>query len=189
MRYPILMLLMIFPMLAYGEVEAPHDLKDLVSAIAQLREKTIPQAYFILVAPSIPMTNKFAPDGMGRAFIILDKEWDLGGGQTRDAEAIKKEFAKDFSKMRPPPTLDEKRRKIVFYSDVAWVKLLKATRAYVVSEENISGIMKANSMKPIATGRLVLEIPQGDPTAFLKKLIEEGWGIPITKFGYEVGWN
>lgn len=189
MRYHILTILLIFPMLACGEVESPRDLKDLVSAIAQLRQKSIPQAYFILLSPDVPILNWFAPDAQGGAFIILDKEWDLGNGQTMDAEAIKKEFTKENSRMGSPPTIDERRRKLVFYSDVAWVQLLKATRAYVVSEEKISGIMKANRMKPIATGRLVLEIPQGDPTAFLKKLIEEGWGIPITKFGYEVGWN
>jgi hypothetical protein len=167
-----------------------NNTADLSKEIAALRKKTIPEAYFWLSSRYLPGAITFAPDARGGAFVFVVREIPLSPetsvAQMREAVRRIQESSRAVDAAKP--SLDEKRRKVVYYSPSAWQRLMASVKPYIVSNDKVARFIFVSQPKE-ATTILSLEIPPGRENEFVHDLIERGLGVPISTFQGNVGWN
>jgi hypothetical protein len=169
------------------ETEFMIEKEFLVSAVQQLRLKTIPEAYFLLSSPRLSHSLTFAPDTRGGAYVLILKDAPFPDGLSgNDLRKVLDEMSSQPGERMRRPEIDEKNRRLVFFSEQAWKRLLQATKNYLTSNEEVTGTLIFKANHPQA---LLLRIPRGREEAFVRDLIEKGLKDDEDSFPYSVGWN
>jgi len=159
----------------------------LVTAIKELRKKTIPEAYFLLHSPLLSTSVMFAPDTKRGAYAWLHKDSPYPEGTSEEDIVKAMDEAMSYAAGRVMrPQLDSERQRLVFFSDAEWDQIREATKGYLTKRDELSADLLF--IHDLRDGML-LRIPSGSEHAFVEALIQNGLGHKCSSFPYTIGWN
>jgi hypothetical protein len=142
----------------------------LVTAIKELRKKTIPEAYFLLHSPLLSTSVMFAPDTKGGAYAWLLKDSPYPGGTSEDdiVKQLDEAMSRAAGRVKRPQ-LDSERQRLVFFSDAEWHQIGEATKGYLTKRDELSADLLF--IRDFREG-ILLRIPNGSELAFVEALIK-----------------
>jgi hypothetical protein len=161
------------------------DPQPLVEAIQMLRAKRIPEAFFLLISPSLSVPITFAPDTKGGAFVLVCKESSVPDEEQATIEKSLDEAWQVVEGRMLRPKCDPVRKKLVFFEDEKWAGLLTSLKEYQVIDHPIAAW---HVLEKDQQGLAIFEIPTGEEESFVRTFLK-ALALDGGALRYSIGWN